>query len=106
MALKKLTTGCTQLDEMLGGGFESSTIIQLYGGSGSGKTNICLQLALRTASSGDRVIYIDTEGFSAERFSQIGGLEEIGKDAFKQLAKRIIVFEPTTFEEQYQAVRD
>jgi len=104
--LRKLPTGCTQLDELLGGGFEPATIIQLYGGSASGKTNICLQLALRTAESGDRVIYIDTEGFSAERFAQIGRLEEIGEDAFKQLAKRIIIFEPATFEEQYQAVRD
>lgn len=98
--VKRLPTGAKVLDGLLGGGFEAGTISQLYGEPASGKTNICLQLAVNTLRSGRRVVYIDTEGFSAERFAQIAG-----GDA-RRLAQRLIHFKPTTFEEQYVAVKE
>ena len=67
----KYSTGCKNIDELLGGGFESGTVTQLYGEAGSGKTNICLQVAVDCARKGESVIFIDSEGFSPERFLQI-----------------------------------
>jgi DNA repair protein RadB len=88
------------LDEMLGGGVETGIVTQLYGGSGTGKTNICIQLAVECVKSGKKVIFIDTEGFSADRFKQIAG-----EDA-KKIAGDIIIYEPASFEQQYSAITD
>lgn len=85
---------------MLGGGFESGIVTQLYGASGTGKTNICIQLAVECVRGGRKVIFIDTEGFSAERFKQIAG-----EDA-KKIASDIIIYEPASFEQQYSAITD
>lgn len=85
---------------MLGGGFEGGIVTQLYGASGTGKTNICIQLAIETVKSGKKVIFIDTEGFSAERFKQIAG------DSAKKIAGDVIIYEPASFEQQYSAITD
>jgi DNA repair protein RadB len=98
--IKRLSTGSKVLDGLLGGGFEAGTISQLFGEPASGKTNICLQLAVNTLRAGKRVIYIDTEGFSVERFSQIAG-----EDA-AELAQHLLHFKPTSFEEQYSAIKE
>ncbi|BAI62898.1 DNA repair and recombination protein RadB [Methanocella paludicola SANAE] len=98
--INRLPTGSKVLDGLLGGGFEAGTISQLFGEPASGKTNICLQLAVNTLRAGKRVVYIDTEGFSVERFQQIAG-----EDAQK-LAQKLIHFKPTSFEEQYVAVKE
>lgn len=100
MKIEKYTSGCKKLDELLGGGFEVGTITQLFGEAGSGKTNICLQLTIETVKNGRKVIYIDSEGFSPERFEQIAG-NGVGK-----IAKEIIVYEPMNFEQQYVAIKD
>jgi DNA repair protein RadB len=98
--IKRLPTGSKVLDELLGGGFEAGTISQLFGEPASGKTNICLQLAINTLRAGKRVVFIDTEGFSIDRFRQIAGEEA------EKLASRFILFSPTSFEEQYGAIKD
>lgn len=97
---ERIPSGCRSLDEMLGGGVETGVVTQLYGGSGSGKTNICIQLAVECVKSGKKVIFIDTEGFSADRFKQIAG-----EDA-KKIAGDIIIYEPASFEQQYSAITD
>lgn len=98
--IKRLPTGAKPLDDILGGGFEAGTISQLFGEPASGKTNICLQLAINTLRTGKRVVFIDTEGFSVERFRQIAG-----EDAEK-LAKGLMVFKVMSFEQQYAAVKE
>jgi len=100
MKIERYTSGCEKLDELLGGGFEVGTVTQIFGEAGSGKTNICLQLAIETVKNGKKVIYIDSEGFSPERFEQIAG-NGVGK-----IAKDIIVYEPMNFEQQYTAIKD
>ncbi len=97
---ERLPCGCTCIDEMLGGGFECGIVTQLYGASGTGKTNICIQLAVETVKLGKKAIFIDTEGFSAERFKQIAG------DKAKKIAGDIIIYEPSSFEQQYSAITD
>lgn len=109
----KYTSGCKSIDELLGGGFESGTVTQLYGEAGSGKTNICLQTAMECAKNAKGVIFIDSEGFSPERFLQIaragasasasasasGDAEDV-----ESIARRIIIFEPHSFEQQTSCI--
>ncbi len=97
----RLPSGAKPIDDLLGGGFETGTITQIYGEPSSGKTNICLQLAISTMRAGKRVIFIDTEGFSPERFAQIAGDEEARK-----LASKIYYYPVTTFDQQFAAIRD
>ncbi|MDI6707627.1 MAG: DNA repair and recombination protein RadB [Candidatus Thermoplasmatota archaeon] len=96
--MKKLPIGCESLDNLLEGGIEASAITEFYGEAGSGKTNVCLQLARNCTQLGKKVIYIDTEGVSIERLKQICG------DQFESLNKSILFFEPYSLEEQEQMV--
>jgi len=106
----KYSTGCKSIDELLGGGFESGTVTQLYGEAGSGKTNICLQAAIECVRKGKAVIFIDSEGFSPERFLQIAsassstsGSEDVEVES---LARRIIIYEPQSFEQQTSCINE
>ncbi|AAM03528.1 DNA repair protein [Methanosarcina acetivorans C2A] len=95
-----LSSGCKPLDELLGGGFERGIVTQVFGAAGTGKTNICIQLAVECVKQGQKVIFIDTEGLSPVRFKQIAG------ENAKEIAGSIIIYEPLSFEEQYSAVRE
>jgi DNA repair protein RadB len=95
-----LPCGCNAIDLLLGGGFEAGIITQIYGESGTGKSNIAMQLAVQAVSRGLRVIFIDTEGFSGERFKQIAG------PGAEEMAKKIMVFEPMSLEQQAIAIRE
>ncbi|ADC46356.1 DNA repair and recombination protein RadB [Methanobrevibacter ruminantium M1] len=91
---EKISTN-SPLDELLDGGIDKRTITQIYGPPGVGKTNVSLNIAVNVARSGKKVIYIDTEGgISVERIKQISG------EDFDNVAKNIVVFEPTSFKEQ------
>ena len=98
--LDRLPCGCTSLDQLLGGGFESGIITQAYGEAGSGKSNLVLQLSVQAVARGLRVIFIDTEGFSAERFKQIAG------QGAEQMAAKIMIFEPMSLEQQAISIRE
>jgi DNA repair protein RadB len=86
------------LDELLEGGLEGGTITLLFGEAGTGKTNICLQVARNSALQGKKVVYIDTEGVSLERLKQIAG------DRYEDVMKNVLFFEPHSFEEQEKFV--
>uniref|UniRef100_A0A2H8TFD2 DNA repair protein XRCC3 n=1 Tax=Melanaphis sacchari TaxID=742174 RepID=A0A2H8TFD2_9HEMI len=73
-----LTTGCKQIDELLGGGLFKCGITEISGESGCGKTQFCLQIALtvqlplslKGAKSG--AAYICTEDrFPSSRIQQM-----------------------------------
>jgi len=88
------------LDTLLEGGVETGVVTQFFGEAGSGKTNICLQLAIRCVEQGKKVIIIDTEGISPTRFRQIAG------ERAKEIAQNILIYEPHNFEKQHAAVRE
>jgi DNA repair protein RadB len=96
----RVGTGNQALDDLLGGGLERRTITQIYGEPASGKSTLCLMAAVSSLRSGNSVVYIDTEGFSVERFSQIAG-ENAG--AF---ADRLYLFEPLDFAQQGAMIAD
>lgn len=66
----RVSTGLDRLDKCIGGGFEKGIITEIYGEPGSGKTNLVLFTSIASVEHG-KVIYIDTEGVSVERVSQI-----------------------------------
>ncbi|UGV40630.1 DNA repair and recombination protein RadA [Methanococcoides orientis] len=80
----KLTTGCEEFDEMMGGGIESQSITEMYGEFGCGKTQVAHQLAVNVqlppeqGGLGGSVVIIDTENtFRPERIAQmVKGLSE------------------------------
>ncbi|MDT7891755.1 MAG: DNA repair and recombination protein RadA [Thermoproteota archaeon] len=73
-----ITTGSKALDNLLGGGIETQAITELIGEFGTGKTQLCHQLAVNVQLPKDKgglganAVYIDTEGtFRPERIIQI-----------------------------------
>ncbi len=93
---ERIPSGCPAIDDLLGGGFERDCITEIYGEAGSGKTNICLQTAIREIKNGNYVVYVDTEGISMERFEQLGGTEE--------LARKLIIYRVFRFAEQADVI--
>lgn len=72
-----ISTGSSELDAILNGGFESGTITELYGEFRTGKSQLChtlcvtAQLAREQGGGAGRVLYIDTENtFRPERIVQ------------------------------------
>ena len=76
--VRKLTTGCSSLDNLLNGGVETQSLTEFYGEFGSGKSQLCHQLCV-TVQLGEaqgglngNVLFIDTEStFRPERVQQI-----------------------------------
>ncbi|HII75670.1 MAG TPA: DNA repair and recombination protein RadB [Methanolinea sp.] len=89
-----LSTGSVDLDEILGGGLARGVITQVFGEPASGKSTICVMASVSALRSGDQVLFLDSEGFSAERFRQIAG-----EDAEK-LAAGLYLYEPEDFTQQ------
>ncbi|MEM4702087.1 MAG: DNA repair and recombination protein RadA [Archaeoglobaceae archaeon] len=76
--VKKISTGSKELDNLLGGGVETQAITELFGEFGSGKTQLCHQLAVNVQLPEDKgglggcAIVIDTENtFRPERIIQM-----------------------------------
>ncbi|HRS42377.1 MAG TPA: DNA repair and recombination protein RadA [Candidatus Diapherotrites archaeon] len=92
--IARLTTGSSELDELLGGGIESQSITEVYGMFASGKSQWCFQLCVlaqlpvEKGGLGGGALYIDTENsFRPERIAQIAkyrGLnpEEVMKNIY------------------------
>jgi DNA repair protein RadA len=82
----KITTGSKELNNLIGGGFETQAITEIYGQFSSSKTQLCFQAAVNVqlpkekGGLGGNVLFIDTENsFRPERVAQIakaGGMDE------------------------------
>lgn len=69
-----LSSGSSELDKLLGGGFETGSITEIFGEFRTGKTQLChtlavtCQLPMGAGGGGGKCMYIDTEGtFRPER---------------------------------------
>lgn len=85
-----LTTGSTELDNLLGGGLETGSITELFGEFRTGKTQLChtlsitCQLPLASGGAEGRCLYIDSENtFRPERLKSIA--TRFGLDATETL---------------------
>jgi len=102
--VKKLTTGSKAFDELMGGGLETQSIVEMFGEFGSCKTQVCFQLAVNATLPEEDggfdsdVIMIDSENtFRPERIIQMA--EHLGVDPVETL-KRIHV--ARAFNSQHQ----
>ncbi|XP_042052045.1 DNA repair protein RAD51 homolog 3-like [Salvia splendens] len=75
---KCITTSCSNLDEILGGGIHCKEVTEIGGVPGIGKTQLGIQLAVNVQIPAEygglagKAVYIDTEGsFMVERVLQI-----------------------------------
>jgi len=82
-----LTSGSKTFDELLGGGFETQAITELYGEYGSSKTQIAhqlcvsVQLPLEQGGLNSHAFFIDTENtFRPERIIQMANAFELDPD--------------------------
>ncbi|CAK7327134.1 unnamed protein product [Dovyalis caffra] len=101
----RITTGSQALDELLGGGIETSAITEAFGEFRSGKTQLahtlCVSTQLPTNMHGGngKVAYIDTEGtFRPDRIVPIA--ERFGMDPGAVL-DNIVYARAYTYEHQY-----
>ena len=94
-----IPVGCAAIDRLLGGGLVEGLITQIYGSSGTGKTNIALFTAFTASKMNKKVVFLDTEGsFHRQRVNQIFGSEE------DKLLKNIKLVNASSFEEQEKAI--
>jgi DNA repair protein RadB len=98
MPVDRCPTGVSSVDALLGGGLETDCLTELYGEGGSGKTLLCLEVAVRLALSDRWVFYIDTEAVSVDR------LEAIAGGRVDQVLRRMLLSTPKSLEEQSKAV--
>lgn len=92
--IARITTGSQELDDVLGGGIETGSVIEFFGEFRTGKTQImhqlCVNVQLPKEKGGleGRALYIDTEGtFRPERIIQMS--EGLDID-YKQVLKNIV----------------
>ena len=93
-------SGFAALDDLIGGGYPRRMITQFYGEPGSGKSTFCMLAAVSVIGKGRSVVYMDTESFSVERFSQIAG------ENATAFSDHLYLFEPEDFEQQGQMISD
>jgi len=106
----KITTGSKNLDSILGGGIETKTITEFYGEFGSGKTQLCHQLAVNVqlprekGGFGKKALYIDTEGtFRPDRIMEI--VEASGLNPEEAL-ENILYVRAVSSDHQMEVVRE
>ena len=93
------------MDDLLAGGFDRGSVTQVYGVPAAGKTNLLMAAAASVLAAGGRVIYIDTEGVSLERFDRIlaAGDSALTIDSVED---RLLIEPVYDFDEQEIAVRE
>ena len=67
-----ISTGLLKLDNFLSGGIPNGIIVDIFGGNGTGKTQLVLQLSINSIKNGGNVLFLDTTGgFRPERILEI-----------------------------------
>ncbi len=86
MIMQKTLTGLQKLNKFLGGGIPQGIIVDIFGGNGTGKTQLLLQLSINSIKNGGRVLYFDTTGgFRPERILEIQKRSETDLDFLQQI---------------------
>jgi DNA repair protein RadA len=88
---------------LLGGGYRTGTLTELFGRSNSGKSQLAMQAALVAARDGAKSLYIDTEGaFRPERVEEIAKAREWETEG---VLEKIVYTRSDSSSEQMEAVR-
>lgn len=96
-----ISTGLENLDEFLLGGIHNGVITDIFGGSGTGKTQLLLQICINSIKNGGTVLYIDTTGgFRPERILGMQSDQNLDYD----LLEKISVLRVTNTSEQINSI--
>lgn len=105
---RRLTTGSADVDKALGGGIETGSVTEIFGGSRTGKSQFCFtlavtcQLASPLGGGEGKCLYIHTDGkFSTTRLVQIAERFKV-----KNVLKNVVLCRVRTTIEQLQAVEE
>ena len=72
--ITSISTGSKAVDALLGGGIQTGMITDIYGESGSGKSQLCFTLCANCSKYSAKTLFIDTVGtFRPERIMEIAG---------------------------------
>lgn len=94
-----IPTGCGSLDKLLNGGLHQSEVTLVYGEAETGKTSLAIQCAVNATRLGFKAIFVDSDGtFFPRRLTQITGRD------LDEVAPKITLVKPTTFQEQGLAI--
>jgi RecA/RadA recombinase len=75
-----ISTGSTAMDSLLGGAIHTGIVTDIYGESGSGKSQLCFTLCANCAKDDREVVFVDTVGtFRPERIIEIGSRNALEK---------------------------
>ena len=98
-----ISTGLQKLDKFLSGGIPDSVIVDIFGGGGTGKTLLSLQLMINSIKNDGNVLYLDTSGgFRPERILEIQKELKIEID----LLEKITVSRITNTSEQIKSLQN
>ncbi len=97
--VERFSSGVDSIDSMLRGGFEAGQITEIYGGPGTGKTNLVLFFSVFQAKNNVKSVYIDTEKIPMERFYNFTEGDE-------KVSKNIIFYSPKSFLEQENVLKN
>jgi DNA repair protein RadB len=95
----KISTGCSPIDALLGGGIDRGSLLLVFGERGSGKTTLAFQTMLSAASSGFGSTFAYTEGRTP-----LDRLIEMAGRRWSQWSERMWVLEVKSFGEQEDLV--
>ncbi len=101
--MQMICTGLQKLDNFLSGGIPPGVIVDIFGGNGTGKTLLSLQLTINSIKNGGNVLYLDTTGeFRPERILEIQKESEICIN----LLEKIMVSRVTNTSEQVKSLKN
>ncbi len=98
-----ISTGLKKIDNFLSGGIPNGVIVDIFGGNGTGKTQLLLQLSINSIKKGGKVLFLDTTGgFRPERILEI----QKKSDSNINFLNNIIVSRVTNTSEQISSIKN
>ncbi|MGB1665605.1 MAG: ATPase domain-containing protein [Nitrosopumilus sp.] len=98
-----ISTGLKKIDNFLSGGIPNGVIVDIFGGNGTGKTQLLLQLSINSIKNGGKVLFLDTTGgFRPERILEI----QKKSDSNINFLNNIIVSRVTNTSEQISSIKN
>lgn len=92
----RVKTGIQLLDKALKGGIPSGNIVLIPGGAGTGKSTLCLQIAVNGSTTfGEKSLYISTEQNKEELYHQAESFGWPLEDLEKKQLLKIVYFDVT-----------
>lgn len=98
-----ISTGLQKLDEILCGGINPGVITDIYGASGTGKTQFLLQICVNAVKKGGNVLFLDTTGgFRPERILEMQKKQNIEE----KILDKITISRVTNTSEQINSIKN